>query len=111
MTSGRDEEAHNFSKDKHPVHDKRYERAREFVDIATSLWDSWEDDAIVADKKSGIFADPRKVHELDHRGDSFAVRGPLNLPRSPQGRPVIIPENLGLKRPQSRFQTAASAIK
>lgn len=90
VTSGRDEEAHNFSQGRHLAHDKRYERAREFVDVVTSLWDSWEDGAIVADKENGLFADPSKVHELNHRGEFFAVRGPLNLPRSPQGRPVVI---------------------
>jgi FMN-dependent oxidoreductase (nitrilotriacetate monooxygenase family) len=90
VTSGRDEEAANFSKTKHPDHERRYERAREFVEIVTSLWDSWEDDAIVAHKDSGVFGEPDKVHELRHRGSEFSVRGPLNLPRSPQGRPVII---------------------
>ncbi|MDR6550547.1 LLM class flavin-dependent oxidoreductase [Paenibacillus qinlingensis] len=90
VTSGRDEEAHNFSLAAHPGHEERYERAREFVDIANALWDSWEDDAIIGDKQSEQFADPDKVHELHHRGQAFSVRGPLNLPRSPQGRPVII---------------------
>lgn len=90
VTSGRDEEAHNFGKTKHPDHERRYERAREFVDVVTSLWDSWEDDAIHADRETGLFGDPDKVHELHHQGREFSVRGPLNLPRSPQGRPVII---------------------
>lgn len=90
VTSGRDEEAHNFSKTKHPDHEQRYERAREFVDVVTSLWDSWEDDAIVANRDTGTFGDPQKVHTLHHQGPEFSVRGPLNLPRSPQGRPVII---------------------
>lgn len=90
MTSGRDEEAQNFGLAAHPGHEERYERAREFVEVVNKLWDSWEDDAIIADQVSGQFADPDKVHELHHRGQSFSVRGPLNLPRSPQGRPVII---------------------
>ncbi|MFC5450398.1 LLM class flavin-dependent oxidoreductase [Paenibacillus aestuarii] len=90
VTSGRDDEARNFSHAKHPEHEQRYERAREFVDVASALWDSWEDEAIAGDKVSGDFADPFKVHEIHHRGAHFAVRGPLNLPRSPQGRPVVI---------------------
>jgi N-acetyl-S-(2-succino)cysteine monooxygenase len=90
VTSGRDVEALNFGKEKHMEHSLRYERAQEFIEVVKSLWDSWEDDAIVADQLSGLFADPAKVHSLDHRGSHFQVRGPLNLPRTPQGRPVII---------------------
>ncbi|UJF31494.1 LLM class flavin-dependent oxidoreductase [Paenibacillus hexagrammi] len=106
VTSGRDEEARNFSKSKHPEHDKRYARAKEFVDVVTSLWDSWEDEAIIADKESGLFADPGKVHELHHKGDEFSVRGPLNLPRSPQGRPVIIQAGASLTGQHLAAQTA-----
>jgi N-acetyl-S-(2-succino)cysteine monooxygenase len=90
VTSGRDEEAHNFSKDYHPDHNGRYERAKEFVKAVTSLWDSWEDEAILADRATGQFADPSKVHYVNYQGSQLAVRGPLNLPRSPQGHPVII---------------------
>jgi FMN-dependent oxidoreductase (nitrilotriacetate monooxygenase family) len=90
VTSVNDTEAQNFGVDQHSEHDKRYDRAEEFIDVVTKLWDSWEDDAIVADRESGIFADPEKVHELDHQGEFFTVRGPLTVPRTPQGRPVII---------------------
>ncbi|WP_127529282.1 LLM class flavin-dependent oxidoreductase [Paenibacillus kobensis] len=90
VTSSRNEEAANFSKDDHPEHNNRYERAREFVEAASKLWDSWEDDAIIGDREAGLFADSDKVHEIHHKGEFFAVKGPLNLPRSPQGRPVII---------------------
>ncbi|TCJ94973.1 LLM class flavin-dependent oxidoreductase [Nocardia alba] len=90
VTSVNDAEAQNFSVDAHSEHDRRYDRAEEFIDVVTKLWDSWEDDAITGDKESGIFADPEKVHALHHRGEFFTVRGPLTVPRTPQGRPVII---------------------
>lgn len=90
VTSGGDDEARNFGYDRVPDHAGRYDRAAEFVDVALSLWDSWEDDAIEFDTGSGRFADPAKVHEIDHRGERFAVRGPLNTPRSVQGRPLLV---------------------
>ncbi|MBB2926631.1 LLM class flavin-dependent oxidoreductase [Paraburkholderia silvatlantica] len=68
----------------------RYERAAEFVDVVQKLWDSWEDDALIADRTSGRYADPTRVHAIAHDGPHFQVRGPLNLPRSPQGRPVLV---------------------
>lgn len=82
--------AQNFGLDHHPVHAERYDRAHEFLDVASRLWDSWEDDAIVADPASGVFVDDTKVHTIDHAGRHFRVRGPLNSPRSPQGRPVYV---------------------
>ncbi|MER2086634.1 LLM class flavin-dependent oxidoreductase [Rhodococcus sp. (in: high G+C Gram-positive bacteria)] len=90
VTSVNDAEARNFGVDQHFEHDKRYDRAEEFIDVVSKLWDSWEDGAIIGDKKSGIFADPDKVHEVNHHGEFFDVRGPLTVPRTPQGRPVII---------------------
>ncbi|KAB1071732.1 LLM class flavin-dependent oxidoreductase [Methylobacterium planeticum] len=71
-------------------HGARYERAREFVDIVHALWDSWEDDAFVGDKETGRFVDTTKVHPIRHRGAHYAVEGPLNVPRPPQGRPVTV---------------------
>ncbi|CAN7564107.1 LLM class flavin-dependent oxidoreductase [Bosea sp. LjRoot90] len=82
--------AHNFGLPEHPPHGERYEKAREFLDVVTKLWDSWEDDALVADPQSGIFADADKVHRIDHVGKHYRVRGPLNVSRSPQGRPVYV---------------------
>ncbi|WP_198912687.1 LLM class flavin-dependent oxidoreductase [Acetobacter musti] len=73
----------------HPAHSSRYERAEEFIDVVTGLWDCWEKDALVADRKSGIYIDEAKLHPLKHKGKFFDVEGPLNIPRSPQGRPVI----------------------
>lgn len=90
VTSVNDTEAQNFGVDQHLDHDGRYDRADEFIEVVTELWDSWEDDAIVGDREGGIFADPSKVHQIDYRGKHFAVRGPLTVPRTPQGRPVII---------------------
>ncbi|MFI0859605.1 LLM class flavin-dependent oxidoreductase [Streptomyces smyrnaeus] len=90
VTSGSVAEARNFGRDDHLEHSLRYERAREFVDVATKLWDSWEDDAVLLDKKSGVFADTAKVRRIDHQGTHFDVQGPLNVPRSPQGYPLLV---------------------
>src|SRR5215510_5498602 len=90
VTSGMAMEAYNFNRDAHYEHGERYERAREFAQVVVGLWDSWDDDAFIRDKDSGIFLDPTKVHPLNHKGEWFSVRGPLNVPRAPQGRPVIV---------------------
>lgn len=79
----------NFNLDAHVQHADRYERAEEFYDVVTGLWDSWEDDAFIQDKTAGRFADTDKLHVLDHHGKHFQVRGPLNAARPPQGYPVI----------------------
>jgi alkanesulfonate monooxygenase len=71
-------------------HDARYDRAAEFAAVVRRLWDSWDDDAFVRDKDEGRYFDPAKVHFLNHKGTHFSVRGPLNVPRSPQGRPVMV---------------------
>ena len=88
-TAGADA-ARNFGLDDTPDHRLRYAKATEFVDVATKLWDSWEDDAILADKAAGVHADPNKVHTIGHHGEFFSVDGPLNLPRSPQAYPVLV---------------------
>ena len=90
VTSVNDSEAQNYGVKAHLGHDKRYDRADEFMDVVTGLWDTWEDDAILHDRGSGQYADPAKVHELGHEGQYFSARGPLTVPRTPQGRPVII---------------------
>ncbi|SDH07301.1 NtaA/DmoA family FMN-dependent monooxygenase [Pseudonocardia oroxyli] len=89
VTSSEDRAAQNFGMDKLPEHDLRYEIAEEFVEVVTALWDSWAPDAVVADPISGYYADHTKVAPIHHEGKHFSVRGPLNTPRSPQGRPVI----------------------
>jgi FMN-dependent oxidoreductase (nitrilotriacetate monooxygenase family) len=90
VTSLNDSEAANLGREAHPEHDTRYDRADEFLEAVLGHWDTWEDDAIVLDRAKGIFADPAKVHRLDHRGPWFRTRGPFTVPSTPQGRPVII---------------------
>ncbi|WIV17649.1 LLM class flavin-dependent oxidoreductase [Paenibacillus polygoni] len=90
VTSNTEAEARNFSLEKHLLHELRYERAEEFVDVVKQLWDSWEDDALVANKDEAKFADRTKIHKTDHEGKWFSVQGPLNVGRPPQGHPVII---------------------
>jgi FMN-dependent oxidoreductase (nitrilotriacetate monooxygenase family) len=90
VTSLNDSEAANFGQEAHLGHDARYDRADEFMEAVLGHWDSWEDDAIVYDRERGLFADPAKVHRLSHQGDWFRTRGPFTVPRTPQGRPVII---------------------
>ncbi|WP_394144472.1 NtaA/DmoA family FMN-dependent monooxygenase [Burkholderia multivorans] len=72
-----------------PPHDERYARADEFVEIAKQLWDAWEPDAVRADAESGIYADHTRVRGFDFHGEYYRSRGPLNVSRSPQGRPVF----------------------
>ncbi|WP_310551466.1 LLM class flavin-dependent oxidoreductase [Paenibacillus glufosinatiresistens] len=90
VTSQVDAEAHNFGREKHPEHSLRYEMAAEFVEVVTRLWDSWEDDALVLDRKEGVFADVSKLHPVDYQGEWYNSRGPLITPRPPQGYPVLI---------------------
>jgi FMN-dependent oxidoreductase (nitrilotriacetate monooxygenase family) len=90
VTSAHDDEAHNFGRDAHYGHEERYERAREFTEVVKGLWDSWDDDAFLRDKASGLFFDREKRHVLNHTGKYYAVRGPLNVPRSPQGYPLLV---------------------
>jgi FMN-dependent oxidoreductase (nitrilotriacetate monooxygenase family) len=90
VTTSSADAAHNFGQDGQQAHFDRYERATEFLDVITRLWDSWEDGAVVGDKDAWVWADPDKVHRIDHEGKYFKVRGPLNSPRSPQGHPVLV---------------------
>src|SRR5262249_55528757 len=90
VTSGMLGEANNFSRDVHYEHGERYHRAGEFARVGVGLGDGGEDDAFVGDKAGGQFFHPEKLHRLNHKGELFSVRGPLNVPRTPQGRPVIV---------------------
>ncbi|GAB6256362.1 LLM class flavin-dependent oxidoreductase [Peribacillus sp. N1] len=90
VTSNTEAEARNFNQDHHLLHSKRYERAEEFVDVVTKLWDSWEDEALIFDKESAQFADSSKIHSINHKGEWFSVEGPLNVSRPVQGHPVVI---------------------
>ena len=90
VTSLNNSEAANFGRTEHLAHELRYDRADEFMEVVMGLWDSWEDDALILDKAAGRFADPAKVHALNHKGTYFASKGPLPVPRSAQGHPVLI---------------------
>ncbi len=83
------EDAKNFGRDEHFGRAERYERARESLDVVRKLWDSWATDAFLEDKASGRYLDPARVRLANHRGTHFAVKGPLNVARTPQGQPVV----------------------
>ncbi|MDP4097080.1 LLM class flavin-dependent oxidoreductase [Paenibacillus sp. P96] len=89
VTSPLEGSALNYGGKEHPEHDKRYDIAAEYLEVTRGLWDSWEDDAFVRDKETGVFFDPQKMHPLNHEGKYFSVKGPLNIARSKQGQPVI----------------------
>jgi FMN-dependent oxidoreductase (nitrilotriacetate monooxygenase family) len=90
VTTANDDAALNFSRKTHMEKTLRYQRAKEFVDVCTGLWDSWADDALVGDRTAGRFADTHKIRPIDHVGEFFSVRNPLTLPRPPQGWPVLV---------------------
>ncbi|WP_424137664.1 LLM class flavin-dependent oxidoreductase [Roseomonas chloroacetimidivorans] len=90
VTSGNPTEAQNFGREEHWEHAARYRRAHEFIDVVKGLWDSWDDDAFIRDVESGTYFDPEKMHVLNHKGEHFSVRGPLNVARPIQGYPVIV---------------------
>ncbi|WP_298905086.1 NtaA/DmoA family FMN-dependent monooxygenase [uncultured Nostoc sp.] len=81
--------AKNYSEAPHLPKPLRYERAAEFVEVVRKLWDSWDDDALIGEQLSGRFADPQRIYAINHHGKHFHVDGPLNLPRSPQGQPIL----------------------
>ncbi|MBE1491814.1 LLM class flavin-dependent oxidoreductase [Plantactinospora soyae] len=88
-TAGRDA-ARNFGLDDVPEHRHRYERAAEFVDVCRKLWDSWADDFLLGDKANGRFAYGDRIRPIAHEGRFFRVQGPLNVPRTPQGYPLLV---------------------
>ncbi|MFJ4947954.1 LLM class flavin-dependent oxidoreductase [Streptomyces sp. NPDC088760] len=90
VTTAGAEAARNFGLAEEPPHAERYARAAEFLEVSRKLWDSWEDDAIVADKAAGVWGDDRKVHPPRHKGTYFSVEGALNVPRTPQGYPLLV---------------------
>jgi len=90
VTSQLDIEAHNYGRDHHPEHGLRYKMAEEFTEVVTRLWDSWEDGALLFDREAGRFTDFGKLHPVDFTGEWYAAHGTLNVPRPPQGRPVLI---------------------
>ena len=90
VTTSNPDAALNFGLEEHMDHAERYRRAREFYDVVTGLWDSWAEDAFITDAAAGIYFDPERMHVLDHQGDYYKVRGPLNIARPVQGWPVIV---------------------
>jgi FMN-dependent oxidoreductase (nitrilotriacetate monooxygenase family) len=90
VTSVNDNEAKNMGLDGVIAHDNRYDMADEFMEAVLGHWDSWDDDAIILDKNNGVFAKPGSVRRIDYKGQYFQTRGPFTVPRSPQGRPVIM---------------------
>ena len=89
VTSSGAAEARNFGRER-PAHGERYQRAEEFLHVATALWDSWEPGAVLTDRGSGVYADTSHIRPIEHVGDHFRVQGPLNIQRSPQGRPLLV---------------------
>jgi len=90
VTSWAPAAAANFGQERQAGIDQRYERANEFVEVVSKLWDSWAKDAIVDDRASGTYAHSDRIGRAEHRGKHFGVAGALNIPRSPQGRPVFV---------------------
>ncbi|MEK9691768.1 MAG: LLM class flavin-dependent oxidoreductase, partial [Rhodospirillaceae bacterium] len=90
VTTANPNASRNFGIEFQMEHDERYSRAKEFYDVVTGLWDSWEDDAFVRNQKTGIFFDTEKMHILNHQGKYLKSRGPLNIARPIQGWPVIV---------------------
>jgi alkanesulfonate monooxygenase len=90
VTSMLEAEAQNFNREQHMDHALRYQRAREFVQVVMGLWDSWGDDAFLYDKATGVAVDLEQMHVLNHQGEHFQVRGPLNVARPLQGYPIIV---------------------
>lgn len=90
ITTANDDAALNFSRKTHMEKTQRYQRAKEFVDVCTALWDSWADDALQADRAQGVFANPARIRPIQHESAFFSVRNALPLPRPPQGWPVLV---------------------
>ena len=106
VTSGNETEAQNFSDAPHLPKIERYRRGREFTEVVRALWDSWDADAFPRDKETGVFSDRSKMHVLDHHGEFYHVRGPLNVARSPQGQPVIVQAGASEEGRQLAAETA-----
>lgn len=90
VTSFSTDVARNFSRNDMPNHAERYARAREFLEVADKLWAGWQEGAVQPNKETGAYFVDDKIQPINHEGEHFQVQGPLNITRSPQGRPVII---------------------
>jgi FMN-dependent oxidoreductase (nitrilotriacetate monooxygenase family) len=82
--------ARNFGGDSQVSHADRYARGEEFMAVVKALWDSWAADAVIDDRAGGRYAQPKRIRPINHKGDYYQVAGPLNMPRCPQGRPVLV---------------------
>lgn len=82
--------ARNFGLKEIPTHDDRYARALDFAEVVLKLWDSWEEEALVGDVENGVWGDEERIHAIDHEGPYYSVAGPSQVPRSPQGRPLLL---------------------
>src|SRR5258708_23578464 len=110
VTTSNPDAALNFGLEEHVEHGERYQRAREFYDVVTCLWDSWADDAFTRDVEHGIFFDPAKMHVLDHKGEYLSVRGPLNIARPVQGWPAIVQAGASEDGKQLAAETAEAVF-
>lgn len=90
VSTSEDRAAQNFGLPELHEHDSRYDRADDFLEAVTRLWESWEPDAVVLDRERRTFVDPEKVHVVDHVGPYFSTRGPLTMQPMPQGRPTLL---------------------
>jgi FMN-dependent oxidoreductase (nitrilotriacetate monooxygenase family) len=90
VTSTDENASRNFGLASMPPADQRYAMAADFTDAVVKLWDSWEDEALVGDPRTGVWVDPRRIHAVNHAGPYYRVDGPMQVPRSPQGRPVLV---------------------
>ncbi len=90
VTTGNPRGALNYSQEAHLAKPERYEIAEEYIDVLKGLWDSWDADAFVRDRETSTFFEWDRMHVLNHKGKHFQVEGPLNVPRSPQGQPVVV---------------------
>ncbi|MDB4975250.1 MAG: monooxygenase [Myxococcaceae bacterium] len=109
VTTGLEGAAGNYGREAHFLHADRYRRAREHLSVVRGLWDSYEDDAFPRDKQRGVFLDKNKQHALNHKGEFFSVKGPLNISRSRQGQPVIFQAG-GSEDGRDLAATSADAI-
>ncbi|MER8464449.1 LLM class flavin-dependent oxidoreductase [Mesorhizobium sp. M1409] len=101
-------EAANFSRPEGFSSDDFRRRTEEYIGIVQGLWRGWDADALLFDKSGGRFHDPGKMHLLDHKGEFFSVRGPLNVARSPQDRPVLVLS--GLSEPDLDIAARAADV-
>lgn len=108
VTSQLDIEAHNYGRAKHPEHGLRYQMAQEFVEVVTRLWDSWDEDVLVRDRETGQFLDASKLKTVDYQGQWYSSKGPLNVPRPPQGYPVLI--QAGSSEPGQQFAASYGEV-